>query len=620
MYVEVITGDIHQRDVNAEIKHFSDVQYESCDTERYTSLFQYDESIKSHFAMVGTVKGYSGVLYMDRLWIDLDNKQDPSLAKEETDKLINKLVLHYGVPIESISIFFSGHKGYHLALHENLFGGFEPTTDLPKKVKALVESICSGIAYVDYSIYNVNRAFRAMNSCHPETGLYKIGIDYESFKAMAHDNIMYLAADPNEGYIFTTEMQPKNAIKKLQEAWQYVSSVTQSDFRSEYGADDRPTEDFWGLAVEGDRNNKLFKQACFLLEKTTLDFNLVKKLVSYANTASGNPLPEKEIYQLVRSAESRVRKELPDSNTRTWHTLAEQAAGIVDALEQKSGNYSLLFKDFDDIIMGDLSGKLIVVAGQGGTKKSIFAQQFLTENCRNSDMRGVYNNQEMSKSQFLKRQMNMLPSGMRTKQLWEELKDKFNVEYGNDRAEATKGLNALLRDPLAKRIIVDYKLAANADYYKRILEQITKKEGKVDMLIVDGLSMMEDSGKEKESAEKHTKELKYLANEYNIPVMALVHVTKDIPKHYRDLTPYMRGSGKILDNADIFISCSLCVNEYDSTEDDVVYHEDIGYLRLFDKRETGLTINQVYQFDKATLRMEKHQTETPKSVEVKVNR
>jgi replicative DNA helicase len=235
-------------------------------------------------------------------------------------------------------------------------------------------------------------------------------------------------------------------------------------------------------------------------------------------------------------------------------------------------------------------------------------------------MRGVYNNQEMSKSQFLKRQMNMLPSGMRTKQLWEELKDKFNVEYGNDRAEATKGLNALLRDPLAKRIIVDYKLAANADYYKRILEQITKKEGKVDMLIVDGLSMMEDSGKEKESAEKHTKELKYLANEYNIPVMALVHVTKDIPKHYRDLTPYMRGSGKISDNADIFISCSLCVNEYDSTEDDVVYHEDIGYLRLFDKRETGLTINQVYQFDKATLRMEKHQTETPKSVEVKTNR
>jgi replicative DNA helicase len=276
----------------------------------------------------------------------------------------------------------------------------------------------------------------------------------------------------------------------------------------------------------------------------------------------------------------------------------------------------MLFPDFDDIVGGDLSGKLIVVAGQGGTKKSIFAQQFLTENCRINGMRGVYNNQEMSKSQFLKRQMNMLPDSMRTRQMFDELK----AEYEKDKAEATKWLHNTLRSDLAKRIIVDYKLAANTDYYKRMLEQVTKKEGKVDMLIVDGLSMMEDSGKEKESAEKHTRELKYLANEYTIPIVALVHVTKDIPKHYRDLTPYMRGSGKILDNADLFISCSLCINESMSNDDDLVYYEDIGYLRMFDKRETGLTINQVYEFDKQTLKMVPHPTETPQSVEVKVNK
>jgi KaiC/GvpD/RAD55 family RecA-like ATPase len=618
MYVEVITGDIHKRDINAEIKHFSDVQYESCDTERYTSLFQYDEGIKNHFELVGSVKGYSGVLYMDRLWIDLDNKQDPSLAKEETNKLINKLVLQFEVPKNAISIFFSGHKGYHLALHENLFGGFEPSSDLPKKIKALVEGLCGGIDFIDYGIYNVNRAFRALNSCHPETSLYKIGITYEDFTSLSHEEIMYLAAEPTEGYIFTTDMQPKNSIKKLADLWKFVSSVTIQDFRQEYGIE-VPTDDFWGIAAEGERNTKLFKQACFLFEKSTFDFNVVKKLLQNTNLASGNPIPDKELYQLARSAESRVRKEVFDASARSWHTLAEQAGEIVDALEQKAGNYTLLFQDFDDIVMGDLSGKLIVIAGQGGTKKSIYAQQFLTENCRTNNMRGVYNNQEMSKSQFLKRQLNMLPEKQRTKQLWDELKESF-AQYAIDKSEATKGLNAILRDPLAKRIIVDYRLAANADYYKHVLEQITKKEGKVDMLIVDGLSMMEDNGKEKESAEKHTKELKYLANEYNIPVIALVHVTKDIPKHFRDLTPFMRGSGKILDNADIFISCSLCIDTEISNDDDVIYREDIGYLRLFDKRETGLTINQVYQFDKKNLKMVKHPTETPQSVEVKMKR
>jgi replicative DNA helicase len=164
---------------------------------------------------------------------------------------------------------------------------------------------------------------------------------------------------------------------------------------------------------------------------------------------------------------------------------------------------------------------------------------------------------------------------------------------------------------------VDYKLASNAAHYRSIVEQVENAYGKIDMFVVDGLSMMADSGGEKDSAEKHTRELKYLANELNIPIVALVHVTKNIPRHTRDLTPYLRGSGKIYDNADIFISCSLVVDTERTSNDDVVYRTDVGYLRLFDKRDSGETVNVVYNFDPNTLSMSSSHID-PASIEIKL--
>jgi len=617
MYLELITGSLEHRNQNNEIVHSADVQYERCDVERYVSLFQYDESIKRHFETIGSVAGYKGNLYMERLWIDVDDEKNPENAKVQAERMVKTLISNYGVDPTAISICFSGMKGYHIGLHENLFGGFEPSPDLPKKIKLLATRLIEGVDKIDLGIYNVNRAFRALNSSHPKTGLYKIGVSYEDFLLLSHEAIMFVAADVNEAYIFTTEMNPKKAVPKLKELWDFISNVASEDFTVEGGANDSSGGDFFDSATEGERNNSLFKQACMMFDKSDFPFPVVKKLLQHINNNSGNPIVEQELYQIARSAENRIRKAaVQDVSVRTWHTLAEQAGEIVDALEQKNGNYSLLFDRFDDIVQGDLAGKLIVIVGQGGTKKSIFAQQFLVDNCKRKTMRGVYNNQEMSKSQFLKRTMNMFTDEKHNEQYWQLLKN----DYAKDRSEATKGLNAILRTDLAKRVIVDYKTAADSKHYRAMLEQVTKKEGRVDMLIVDGLSMMESRGDEKHNAEAHTKELKYLANEFNIPVLALVHVTKDVPKHTRDLTPFMRGSGKIFDNGDVFISCSLCVDETASNDDDITYRTDIGYLRMFDKRESGLTVNVVYEFDENTLNMSQHRMLSASDVEVKVRR
>ena len=73
MYTELIDGPIQGRNKNASIVHIEDINYESCDHERYTSLFQYGESIRNHFAVNGSVRGYRGEFYMSILWVDIDN-------------------------------------------------------------------------------------------------------------------------------------------------------------------------------------------------------------------------------------------------------------------------------------------------------------------------------------------------------------------------------------------------------------------------------------------------------------------------------------------------------------------------------------------------------------------
>lgn len=616
MYFEVVEGDLKHRRQNGKIVHETDLAQSEYRGERYLSLFQYPESIKQFYEINKTVAGYSGAYYLKRFWIDIDSS-DLHLAQKDAIEVVHRLISYFEVDREEIYICFSGGKGFHIGLHEALFGGFESSPDLPKKVKKLAEYIFSDIGTVDLSIYSANRAFRAMNSKHATTGLFKIGISYEELLGDL-DYIMILAEEPRQ-HEFLKQGTARRANAKLMEAWSYISAVTDNEnvYESEKGgALDPDQEGFFSPASEGDRNNKLFKQACMLFDKSELSFSHVYQLIESVNTASPSPLSKKELYTLTRSAETRTKmtKESFTGSGRTWFTLGEQAQEIMDSLSKQSGRYSTSFPSFDRILEGDLKGKMMIVAGQGGTKKSVFAQQLLFYNVIENGMRGIYNNQEMSKSQWLQRGVNMLAGGAYvTRQAWQALKE----EYEQDREQALRGLNGFLKTEQANRVIVDYRMATSTSYYRKVIEEVEKASGRIDMLVVDGLSMMSDKGGETDAAAQHTRELKQLANELDIFVVVLVHVTKDVVKHTRDLTRALRASGKIYDNGDIFVSCSLCIDKDESNEDDVIYRTDIGYLRLFDKRETGKTINIIYDFDPISMRMRESDVH-PSFVEVKL--
>jgi replicative DNA helicase len=153
-----------------------------------------------------------------------------------------------------------------------------------------------------------------------------------------------------------------------------------------------------------------------------------------------------------------------------------------------------------------------------------------------------------------------------------------------------------MKEFLSTYLIVSENSNMTSERYDELIEKITNEIGRVDLLIVDGMSMMGGSGTEVERMNEHSKSLKELAKKWNILVLAICHVSKGDDLMTRDLTRKARGSEKIIDNADWIMTLSQIKAGSD-------YIPDVGYYHLWDKRGTGLRKEKIWEFEEHTLRM-----------------
>lgn len=107
--------------------------------------------------------------------LDLDSKDDEGLAAWEDTK---KLCLWLRSQNVDYVLYFSGNKGFHVAVHMSAFGLTEgPVRELEAKVKAILFSLKVVYPTLDTGIWNANRKFRAFRSHHEKSSLYKIRLD-----------------------------------------------------------------------------------------------------------------------------------------------------------------------------------------------------------------------------------------------------------------------------------------------------------------------------------------------------------------------------------------------------------------------------------------------------------
>jgi len=264
----------------------------------------------------------------------------------------------------------------------------------------------------------------------------------------------------------------------------------------------------------------------------------------------------------------------------------------------------------DKDLRNKLRGTVGAYIGYGGTRKSLLALQACRENVTmyQNNCTGIYSNMEMAIFQFMSRLIDMSfeveDHAYNSSWYYEsEYKQGYKAQSdeGKERMEfVIKQLKEAFLNLYGKNLYINSKSSMRVEDYDKLVKKAKEKNKIVDMLVIDGLSMMAGTGTETESYTTNSKELKDLAKHHNIYIPLICHLSKGAEKHTREIQRFIRGSEKILDNVDFIIQMSLIVDQLKS-EDNIQYLTDKGSIRFYNKRGSGNTMDVVYDFDKTKL-------------------
>jgi hypothetical protein len=141
-----------------------------------------------------SVASYNGDCYADYLPIDIDNKDQGEALKTCMD-LLGVLDSTYQVPLDSLRIYCSGSKGFHVEIPIALFGEVSPSKNLPVITRYIAESL--GIE-IDTTIYHRNGLWRFPNTKNLKSGLYKIPLSPSEIVNLSIEEIKKIAEVPRK--------------------------------------------------------------------------------------------------------------------------------------------------------------------------------------------------------------------------------------------------------------------------------------------------------------------------------------------------------------------------------------------------------------------------------------
>jgi archaellum biogenesis ATPase FlaH len=557
---------------------FSAVTNEARGHEYYITYFPFDKSIIDYVSIHKSVKDHKGKHFCPYILVDIDNETDLEEAKGRAIEIITRWQSEYNLSPNDLTIFFSGNKGFHVIINLNTFGSPEPNEEMGLLIKAVVTELCSNILF-DTTIYENHRLMRVENSVNAKSGLYKIQLSYDELFSLKISEILEMAKRPR----MFTRKKPISDIRINEKINRIVRSVFLKTPEPEHKTIE---EGFFLPGPRGDRNNKLYKQAYFLFVNTDLHEKSIRELLTCVNNCASDPLSLSEINSIINSARSnRKNKDKEPLHIKTFADLWQE---FLESLNEENNKINLSFKSINELFKGKQRGKLGIVLGYGGAKKSLFGQNLCYDNIKAGN-RCIYSNMEMGTATLAERFINIAmdgPTGMATDYIQAQINKKVNVE------PVLNTMKSLLSD----KIIVSENSNMTSARYDELIEKITTDRGRVDVLIVDGMSMMGGSGTEVERANEHSKGLKELSKKWNILVIAICHVSKGDDLLTRDLTRKARGSEKIVDNADWIMTLSQIKQGSN-------YIPDAGYFHLWDKRGTGKRIEKLWEFQERSLRM-----------------
>ena len=260
--------------------------------------------------------------------------------------------------------------------------------------------------------------------------------------------------------------------------------------------------------------------------------------------------------KILNELENKVFNLTNEIKTQTLISSAELLTNIFSELTKKSVNPSLPglssgFYELDSVTQGFQKSDLIIIAGRPGLGKTALSLNIALNILKNYNLPVLFFSLEMAKEQIMYRVLSMETN-------IDQLRLKNGKLYTNDWLKIEKMINILSKCPF----FVDDTSDLSVQKIRSNLKTILFEQNNIGIIIIDYLQLMQTSKTKTENRVQElsqiTRSLKILAREFNIPIIALSQLSRNIENRLdkKPILSDLRESGSIEQDADLVLMLS----------------------------------------------------------------
>jgi hypothetical protein len=294
----------------------------------YATYFFYSDEVLSYMSAqaqegAATIAGYEGKVWAPFFPIDLDHQElTPALLAARL--LSSVFIERWAIDPNSLQVYFSGAKGFHLLLDTRLFGKILPSKNLPPIFDSMRRHLAQELPQplretVDLTIKDRVRLLRLPNTVHEKSKLNKVILTLDELRRMTAEQIRAqarlrrpLALTDETGFLSRAAVgENREAARFYQRIRRQVKAVTRKPFPYRFHRPADPArvefpcagaQAIWQSHIEpGQRNNCAIRLASELRLLGLSAEEARERLLEW-NERNGIELPAEEINSVVRSA------------------------------------------------------------------------------------------------------------------------------------------------------------------------------------------------------------------------------------------------------------------------------------------------------------------------------
>jgi replicative DNA helicase len=282
--------------------------------------------------------------------------------------------------------------------------------------------------------------------------------------------------------------------------------------------------------------------------------------------------------------ESKVFNLTTETKTQNLFSSAELLNHIFVDLQEKFLNSSLLglksgFSDLDSLIQGFQKSDLIIIAGRPSMGKTALSLNIAINIIQDSKLPIIFFSLEMSKEQIMYRLLAMETNV-------NQIRLKNGKLSQNDWIKVNKMVNILSKLPL----FIDDTSDLSIHNIRSKIKTIMFEQNQVGLVIIDYLQLMQNSSLKIENRVQElsqiTRSLKILAREFNIPIIALSQLSRNVENRIdkKPILSDLRESGSIEQDADLVLMLSKKTTNLDQNNIELIIAKQrngpIGTVKL----------------------------------------